>query len=204
MTHRGCVQKLATKVAMNCPATMTEMSTDMMSSSSANGAQVASVCAKTVITMGTDGTDNACAYFAPSVKASICPPEHVPAPTSSLSFLHPRLWPPCVCVTACGAACILCITPFVLCFIDVCCPDVGASTVTTGGCTPKGYCQAQETMIKVAVAMGEALGADASDMPKVKSCSECSGDNCNAAGGLRTGAWIALLASAATLLAFHN
>eukprot|EP00277_Geminigera_cryophila_P028581 CAMPEP_0179464106 /NCGR_PEP_ID=MMETSP0799-20121207/46006_1 /TAXON_ID=46947 /ORGANISM="Geminigera cryophila, Strain CCMP2564" /LENGTH=113 /DNA_ID=CAMNT_0021267725 /DNA_START=129 /DNA_END=470 /DNA_ORIENTATION=- len=113
---------------------MTEMSTDMMSSSSANGAQVASVCAKTVITMGTDG----------------------------------------------------------------------ASTVTTGGCTPKGYCQAQETMIKVAVAMGEALGADASDMPKVKSCSECSGDNCNAAGGLRTGAWIALLASAATLLAFHN
>mmetsp|Transcript_75309 Transcript_75309/g.122382 ORF Transcript_75309/g.122382 Transcript_75309/m.122382 type:complete len:117 (-) Transcript_75309:65-415(-) len=116
---------------MNCPATMTEMSTDMMSSSSANGAQVASVCAKVVMTQG-------------------------------------------------------------------------GLTMSQGTCAGKGACKEAEAMLKLGESVAEGLGIAAEDIPKMQHCSECSGEHCNTASGLRAGAWIAILASAATFLAFHN
>ena len=71
--------------------------------------------------------------------------------------------------------------------------------MTGGGCMPKEACAATKKMNKD---MAESMGMD---MPEIKSCSECSGDNCNTANGQRAGVWIALLASAVTLsVAFHT
>ena len=49
-------------------------------------------------------------------------------------------------------------------------------------------------------AVALALGADASEIPEIKSCNECSSDNCNTASRQSAGTWIALLASIVTLI----